>query len=112
MPISMAATRVPGRLPMPPNTQIAKYAPDIFPSDRRLDRLDDDEECAGDRCRRNGDAERNSFDADRIDGHELKGKLILCHRHDCSARQRCEPRKAERRASDEQERHYAWHQNA
>jgi hypothetical protein len=57
-------------------------AADVFAADRRLHRLDDDQECAGQRGSRNRDRECDPLDADRIGRHELQSKLILRHRHD------------------------------
>ena len=47
-----------------------EHAPDVFASDRGLDRLDDDQERTGQRRRGDRDAERDALDADRVGGHQ------------------------------------------
>src|SRR5258705_2388502 len=57
-------------------------ASDIFAPDRRLDRLNDDEQRARDRGGRDRNGESDALDPRRRRSHQLHPKLVLRHRHD------------------------------
>ena len=109
-PSSIAAMTVPGRLPMPPSTQIAKTRP-IYSRPT--------EGSTGWMMMRKAPAtpavaiemrEGDALDADRIDGHEPQRQLILRHRHDGAADEGAGQEQLQR--SDQQQRHQAGHQHA
>ena len=57
-----------------------EHAADVLAPDRGLDRLDDDQQRAGERRGGDRDAERDALDADRIGRHQRSAQLILRHR--------------------------------
>ncbi len=110
MPISIAAITVPGRLPMPPSTQMANTRP-IYsrPTDGSTGWMMMRNAPASDavaiempkamRLMRTG-----------IDRHQPQRQLILRHRHDGAADESARENKLQRR--DQKQRHHARHQHA
>src|SRR6516164_7681880 len=59
-----------------------KDPPDVIAADRRLDRLDDDQQSAGHGGRRDRDAKGDALDTGGVRGHQLQGQPILRDRQD------------------------------
>ena len=110
MPSSMAPITVPGQAAESAEHADREHAADIFAADRGLDRLDDDQQRAGDRRGRDRDRERDALDLDRIGGHQLQRQLILRHRHDRAAKEGLGQEELQR--ADHKERNDAGHEHA
>ena len=110
MPISIAAASMPGKARHATEHADREDPADIVAADRRLDRLDDDQQRSGDRGGRDRDAKGDPFDPARIGRHQLQRQPVLRYRQDGAADE-CAPEK-ELQDREHQKRHEERDQHA